>query len=100
MSKADLAVELRPGLIGQRVKRTEDLRLLAGAAQFVDDIRRPDLLHVAVMRSDQPHARILDILCDAAASVVAIAVRSWPLYEAGAHLLGDSRLEIRCDGQG
>ena len=72
MSKADLAVELRPGLIGQRVKRTEDPRLLTGAAQFVDDIRRPDLLHVAVLRSDRPHARILDIRFDAAAAVAGV----------------------------
>ncbi|CCF19977.1 Carbon-monoxide dehydrogenase [Pseudorhizobium banfieldiae] len=53
--------ELRPKMVGTRVKRTEDPRLLAGMGQYVDDISPAGTLHVALRRSDQPHARILNI---------------------------------------
>ncbi|WP_238121407.1 MULTISPECIES: xanthine dehydrogenase family protein molybdopterin-binding subunit [unclassified Xanthobacter] len=52
---------MRPKLVGQRVKRTEDPRLLAGSGRYVDDMAPKGLLHVAVLRSDQPHARIRSI---------------------------------------
>ncbi|MGE0618434.1 MAG: xanthine dehydrogenase family protein molybdopterin-binding subunit [Afipia sp.] len=55
------SVELRPKLVGQRIKRTEDPRLLTGAGRYVDDITPPGTLHVALRRSDQPHARIAGI---------------------------------------
>ncbi len=54
-------VELRPKLVGQRVKRTEDPRLLAGVGRYVDDITPSGTLHMALRRSDQPHARIVGI---------------------------------------
>ncbi len=44
--------------VGQRVKRTEDPRLIKGLAHYVDDIRLPDTLHVAFVRSIYAHARI------------------------------------------
>ncbi|MDQ2938069.1 MAG: xanthine dehydrogenase family protein molybdopterin-binding subunit [Acidobacteriota bacterium] len=47
--------------VGQRVKRTEDPRLIKGLAHYVDDIRLPDTLHVAFVRSVYPHARIQGI---------------------------------------
>jgi carbon-monoxide dehydrogenase large subunit len=55
------SVELRPKLVGQRIKRTEDPRLLAGVGRYVDDMTPPGTLHVALRRSDQPHARICSI---------------------------------------
>jgi carbon-monoxide dehydrogenase large subunit len=55
------AVELRPKLVGQRIKRTEDPRLLTGTGRYVDDMTPPGTLHVALRRSDQPHARICSI---------------------------------------
>lgn len=61
MSLRDHSVELRPKLVGKRVKRTEDPRLLAGVGQYVDDMAPSGMLHVALRRSDQPHARILNI---------------------------------------
>jgi carbon-monoxide dehydrogenase large subunit len=61
MSASDHSAEMRPGLVGKRIKRTEDPRLLTGNGRYVDDIRLPDMLHVAIRRSDQPHARIRDI---------------------------------------
>src|ERR1700738_517054 len=53
---ADL--NLRPKLIGARIKRTEDPRLLTGLGSFVDDRQVPGALHVAFRRSDHAHARI------------------------------------------
>ena len=53
--------------VGQPVKRFEDPKLIAGRGAFVDDIKLPDMLHAAVLRS--PHARAhvkrLDALVDA-----------------------------------
>jgi carbon-monoxide dehydrogenase large subunit len=47
--------------VGQRVKRTEDPRLIKGLAHYVDDIRLPDTLQVAFVRSIYAHARINSI---------------------------------------
>lgn len=47
--------------VGQRVKRTEDPRLIKGLAHYVDDIRLPGTLHVAFVRSIYAHARIKSI---------------------------------------
>lgn len=47
--------------VGQRVKRTEDPRLIKGLAHYVDDIRLPDTLYVAFVRSVYAHARISSI---------------------------------------
>ena len=46
---------------GQRVKRSEDPRLLTGRGTFVDDIRLPGMAHAAFLRSPHAHARILRI---------------------------------------
>jgi carbon-monoxide dehydrogenase large subunit len=53
-------------LIGQRVLRNEDARLLTGQAQFVDDVEIPGLLHAAFLRSDHAHARLLGLDVSAA----------------------------------
>ena len=47
--------------VGQRVKRTEDPRLIKGLGHYVDDVRLPDTLHVAFLRSMYAHARITSI---------------------------------------
>ncbi len=56
----------RPKIIGARVKRTEDPRLLTGRGSFVDDRQAPNVLHVAFRRSEHAHARIVSIDCAAA----------------------------------
>ena len=58
--------EMRPKLIGASVKRLEDPRLLTGQGTFVDDLQPRRMLHVALRRSDQAHARIMEIRTDAA----------------------------------
>ncbi|MDT7710955.1 MAG: aerobic carbon-monoxide dehydrogenase large subunit [Pseudonocardiales bacterium] len=55
-------------MIGERRVRREDLRLLRGRGQYVDDIDLTGVAHMAVVRSTQPHARILGIDTTAAAA--------------------------------
>jgi len=47
--------------VGQRVKRTEDPRLIQGLGHYVDDIKLPDTLHVSFLRSMYAHAKIKSI---------------------------------------
>ncbi len=46
---------------GAPVKRNEDARLLAGRAQFIDDVNLPGMLHAAFLRSPYAHARLRSI---------------------------------------
>jgi len=55
--------------VGQRVKRTEDPRLIKGLAHYVDDITLPGTLHVSFVRSIYAHARITSIETEAALTV-------------------------------
>jgi carbon-monoxide dehydrogenase large subunit len=51
---------------GQPLKRFEDPRLLTGQGAFVDDLRWPDMLYAAVLRSPYAHAHIESIAMQAA----------------------------------
>ena len=51
----------RDAHIGQPVERIEDLRLLRGRGQYVDDLARPGMLHAVVLRSSIAHGRIKTI---------------------------------------
>ena len=54
-------------LIGASIRRVEDPPLLTGKGCYVDDVKLPGILHVAIHRSTHPHARILSIdIVDAA----------------------------------
>jgi len=66
MGTPEHSPEFRPQLIGARVRRREDPRLLTGQTTYVDDRRIHGLLHIAFRRSDQSHARIAGIDCRAA----------------------------------
>jgi carbon-monoxide dehydrogenase large subunit len=62
-------------LLGQRVKRKEDPRLIQGRGHYVDDIQLPGMLHMAFTRSLHAHARIGSIrvaAAKAAPGVVAV----------------------------
>ena len=48
-------------LIGASIRRVEDPPLLTGQGCYVDDVKLPGILHVAIHRSTHPHARILSI---------------------------------------
>ena len=67
-----MSAELRPKIIGARIKRVEDPRLLTGGGAFADDRVTPGALHVAFRRSDHAHARIKRIDCSAARAVAGI----------------------------
>ncbi len=58
-----------PKLIGERVKRREDPRLIQGQATYVDDIKLPGMLHLAFKRSDIAHGVIRRIDTSAAAAM-------------------------------
>lgn len=47
--------------VGQRMKRSEDPRLLTGQALFVGDVQIPGMLHAAFLRSDYAHAHLRSI---------------------------------------
>ncbi|WP_288049049.1 xanthine dehydrogenase family protein molybdopterin-binding subunit [Acidiphilium sp.] len=63
---ADRSVELRPKMVGKPIRRTEDPRLLTGSGRYVDDITPQGTLHLALRRSDVPHATIRSIDISAA----------------------------------
>ena len=48
-------------MIGARIKRNEDPRLLRGLGCFVDDINPPGVLHAAGLRSPHARARIIAV---------------------------------------
>lgn len=47
--------------IGQAVTRIEDDRLLTGRGRYADDLDLPGALHLLLLRSPHPHARLLSI---------------------------------------
>jgi carbon-monoxide dehydrogenase large subunit len=47
--------------IGQPLKRREDFRLLTGKGRYVDDIKLPGMLYMAIVRSPHAHANIRGI---------------------------------------
>lgn len=47
--------------VGADVKRKEDPRLITGSSMYVDDLQLPGMVHVAIVRSPYPHARIKSI---------------------------------------
>ena len=55
-----------PKLVGQRIKRREDPRLIQGRGTYVDDIKLAGMQHLAFKRSDIAHGRILSIDTSAA----------------------------------
>src|SRR6266850_5660984 len=55
-----------PKLVGQRVKRREDPRLIQGRATYVDDVTIAGMQHLAFKRSDVAHGRIRSIDTSAA----------------------------------
>ncbi len=48
-------------LIGARVQRREDPRLITGHGRYIEDRLPAGVLHMAVVRSPHPHARIVSI---------------------------------------
>ena len=55
-----------PKLVGSRVKRREDPRLIQGRGTYVDDVKIAGMQHIAFKRSDVAHGRITSIDTSAA----------------------------------
>jgi carbon-monoxide dehydrogenase large subunit len=54
------------GLIGASIRRVEDNPLITGRGRYVDDVQIPGMLHMALLRSPYPHAKIISIDASAA----------------------------------
>ena len=50
---------LTNGLIGASIRRVEDPPLITGKGCYVDDIKLPEMLHLAFLRTTYPHAKLL-----------------------------------------
>ena len=48
-------------IFGSGIRRREDPRLITGRAAYTDDIKLPDMVHVAILHSPHAHARIRSI---------------------------------------
>ena len=48
-------------MIGESPARKEDGLLLTGRGRFIDDIVRPGMLYMGVVRSPHAHARVVQI---------------------------------------
>src|SRR5262245_25025867 len=55
-----------PKLVGARITRREDPRLIQGRATYVDDVKIAGMQHLAFKRSDIAHGRIRSIDVSAA----------------------------------
>jgi aerobic carbon-monoxide dehydrogenase large subunit len=60
--------------IGQPLRRREDFKLLTGKGRYVDDVRLPGMLHMAVLRSPHAHAAIKSIDLARAASAPGVRI--------------------------
>ncbi|HKB46807.1 MAG TPA: xanthine dehydrogenase family protein molybdopterin-binding subunit, partial [Ktedonobacterales bacterium] len=61
-------------LIGSSLRRREDGPLLRGEGQYVEDVRLPGLLHMAVVRSPYPHAGLVRVDLEAARQMPGVIV--------------------------
>src|SRR5919204_294579 len=53
--------ETTTSVLGARMKRVEDPRMITGAAKYLDDLKLPGMACVAILRSPYAHARIKGI---------------------------------------
>ena len=52
--------------IGAPLRRREDVRFVTGQGQYLDDVRLPNMLHAAILRSPHAHARVRGVDATAA----------------------------------
>src|SRR3990172_10232387 len=60
-------------MVGARVRRVEDPRVLLGLSRYVDDHSLPGMLALALVRSPHAHARIARVDASAAAAQRGVA---------------------------
>src|SRR5215469_9292475 len=72
-----------PPYVGRSLRRREDRKFLNGNGRYVDDVKLPGMLYLAILRSPHAHARITGI--DLSAAKASAGVR---LALDGADLVG------------
>ena len=82
------------GLVGKPVKRFEDDRLLRGQGQYIADLALDGMVHMVVVRSLYPHARILGIETAAAMAMPGV-LGVWTGVDTAADGLGGLPWERR-----
>jgi aerobic carbon-monoxide dehydrogenase large subunit len=60
------------GLIGASIRRLEDPVLVTGKGCYVDDLQLPGMLHMAILRSPYPHAKIVSVDTGAAKTMTGV----------------------------
>ena len=63
----------REALVGKRIRRREDPRLITGTALYLDDIKMPGMHHACIVRSPHAAARIKGIDVKAAKELPGVA---------------------------
>lgn len=63
---------MSPGSFGARVRRSSDPRLLTGRGAYIDDLKLPGMVHMAVWRSPLAHARVERIGLDRALALAGV----------------------------
>lgn len=71
-------------VVGTDVARVDGVEKVTGSAKYTADLKFPRLLHVAVVRSPHPHARVHDVRVEKAARMpgvrAVISGRDFPLH--------------------
>jgi carbon-monoxide dehydrogenase large subunit len=65
-------VHTTSGLIGASIRRVEDIALLMGKGNYIEDIELPGMVHLAFLRSPYPHAKIISIDTRAATAMAGV----------------------------
>src|SRR5262252_6939074 len=60
IAMATTTIEIEP-LVGKKIRRREDPRLITGTATYLDDVKMPGMYHACVVRSPYAAARIKSI---------------------------------------
>lgn len=68
-NKESPAIDSERSYIGKRIPKLDSIYLATGEAQFLDDLRLPQMLYGKVLRSPHPHAKILNLDTRQAASL-------------------------------
>ena len=66
--------EQQSGWLGRSVKRKEDDRFIVGAGNYIEDIKLPNMLYMAILRSPFAHAKINSIDTSRASALPGVVV--------------------------
>ena len=77
------------GGMGHSVKRKEDPRFIRGQGKFIDDIVRPGMVYMDIVRSPYAHAKIKSINSEKALALpgVAAVITGETLKEYNLHMM-------------